>query len=202
MTAIDEAREQLRARKVVPAALPWAPPVLADFLPDRYVMAFDATLTNCGWVIFAVVLGRIMVLARGTIRPVTGETGYMATWDKARQLKYEIDLAIGRWTPPGGYRCDIVVEAPAVKGNRIESSLIAGLLVWMDRPGCSVVSATHVSAVMLGEARMPSAERKKAVRRTVIRLCPEAVGRDWNEHERDALITGLTHLHDERGKAS
>jgi len=71
------------------------------------------------------------------------------------------------------------------------------MLVWLDWPrACHDISATHVSAVLLGDARVRSAERKVAIREAVIRLCPEAAGRRWNEHIRDALATGLTYLHD------
>jgi hypothetical protein len=201
MTAIDDSRALLRARaqKAEAAAPePWRFPELWEFRPNRYVLSFDATLTNCGWVVFAIILGEVTVIAKGTIRPKTDQKGYLETWDKADQLRSEIESLIARWqrTDPDIL---IVVEAPAVSGNRTESSLIAGMLVWCGRRGrCGAVSATHVSAVLLGDPRMKSAPRKKAVREAVVRLYPPAAGRDWNEHERDSLATGMVHLYDTR----
>jgi hypothetical protein len=202
MTAIDDSRALLRARtqKAEAAAPePWHFPDLGEFRLNRYVLALDATLTNCGWVFFAVCLGQVMVIAKGTIRPKTEEKGYLETWDKADQLRREIDALIARWERQDP-RMLLVVEAPSVGGgSRTESSLIAGMLVWCGRRArCAVVSATHVSAVLLGDPRMKSALRKKAVKEAVVRLYPEAAGRDWNEHERDALATGMVHLYDTR----
>lgn len=200
MTAIDDSRALLRARaqKAEAAAPPpWRFPDALDFLPNRYVLAFDATLTNCGWVFFCVCMGAVVVVEKGTFRPKTAEVGYLATWDKADQLGIQIRELIRRWRMADP-RASIVVEAPSVGGgNRTESSLIAGLMVWAGRRSeCAVVSATHVSAVLLGDPKMKSAPRKKAVKEAVVRLYPAAAGRDWNEHERDSLATGLVHLYD------
>jgi hypothetical protein len=204
MTALDDSRALLRARaqKAEAAAPePWRFPDLGEFLQYKYVLAFDATLTNCGWVFFSVILDQVTVLARGTIRPKTAEVGYLGTWDKADQLRREIDRLVDKWQG-NDPRMHLVVEAPSVGGgSRTESSLIAGMLVWCGRAGwCRSVSATHVSAVLLGDPRMKSAPRKKAVKEAVVRLYPPAAGRDWNEHERDSLATGLVHLYDARQK--
>lgn len=202
MSVLEDSRAALRtrARKAEAAAPPpWSFPSPGDFRPNRYVLAFDATLTNCGWVFFAIILGQVMVIAKGTIRPKTAERGYLETWDKADQLRREVESVIARWqrTDP---RMLLVVEAPAVSGNRTESSLIAGLLVWSGRSSwCKAISATHVSAVLLGDPKIKSALRKKGIKEAVVRLFPPAAGRDWNEHERDALATGLVHLYDTNG---
>jgi len=203
MTALDDARALLRARarKAEAAAPePWRFPDLGEFLQYKYVLAFDATLTNCGWVFFCVAYDKVMVIDRGTVRPKTGEVGYLGTWDKADQLRREVDRLVSKWRATDPHR--LVVEAPSVGGgSRTESSLIAGMLVWSGRRSqCAVVSATHVSAVLLGDPRMKSAPRKKAIREAVVRLYPPAAGRDWNEHERDSLATGLVHLYDARQK--
>lgn len=199
-SALDDSRALLRARaqKAEAAAPePWRFPDALDFCPNRYVLVFDATLTNCGWVFFCVCMGAVIVAAKGTIRPKTTEAGYLGTWDKADQLRREIDQLITKWRG-NDPRLLLVVEAPSVGGgSRTESSLIAGMLVWSGRSSwCHVVSATHVSAVLLGDPRMKSAPRKKAVKDAVVRLYPAAAGRNWNEHERDALATGLVHLYD------
>lgn len=197
MTAIDDARSQLRERKKPRQEEPWHFPEPDEFRQDRHVLAFDAALTNCGWTFFMVRSGVVIVIAKGTIRPQTSLTGYLGTWDKAEQLQAEIAGTISRFSLMAYGQCELVVEAPSVGGgSRTESSLIAGMLVRLGRPWCRVISATHVSAVLLGDPRVRSAERKKLIRSAVIRLCPEAAGRTWNEHERDALATGLTCLHD------
>lgn len=199
-SVLDDYRSQLRARaqKAEAAAPePWRFPDALDFCPNRYVLAFDATLTNCGWAFFCVCLGQVSVIDKGTIRPKTAEVGYLGTWDKADQLRREVDGLVRRWKAADP-RTRIVVEAPSVGGgSRTESSLIAGMLVWSGRSGeCAVVSATHVSSVLLGDPKIKSAPRKKAVKEAVVRLYPPAAGRDWNEHERDSLATGLVHLYD------
>lgn len=193
-TTVDRARSQLQDRRTVQiATVPWRPPRVADFASGRRVLAFDATLTHCGWVLFEVRGERIVIIDRGTVNCVTGLRSYLETWDKARQLQPALTAVIvGR-----GCDAEVVVEAPlaASLGNRTESSLIAGMLVWLHNPDrTAVVSATHVAAVLLGEHRIRSADRKKAIRAAVAGLCPEAAARTWNEHQRDALATGLTHL--------
>jgi hypothetical protein len=205
MTVIDDSRAALRARTAKAQAAepePWHFPNLSEFRRDQYVLAFDATLTNCGWVFFSVCFGMMVeVIAKGTVRPKTAEVGYLGTWDKADQLRSEVDGLVRRWRAADPQSL-IVVEAPSVGGgSRTESSLIAGMLVWSGRRSeCAVVSATHVSAVLLGDPKIKSAPRKKAVKEAVVRLYPPAAGRDWNEHERDSLATGLVHLYDVRQK--
>lgn len=202
LQALDRERAQIRARRKAAPAESWRPPVLADFLQDQRVLVFDATLSHCGWA-FLEVLGRVIVHGKGTISPVTSQVGYLGTWDKARilqaRLTEQLEWVSGEFGP-GNPRTKTVVEAPSVGGgSRIESSLIAGMLVWMTDPGeCAAVSATHVSAVLLGDSRVRSAERKKRIREAVIALVPETEGRGFNEHERDALATGLTFLYDAR----
>jgi len=195
VTVIDDARSRLQGRKQPAKGDPWHFPLLDDFAQGIQVLAFDATLSHTGWILFEVTPARILVRYAGIINPLTDLTGYRATWDKARHLKAGLDSVI---LQHGGGSVHRVVEAPSVGGgSRTESSLIAGMLVWLDWPrACHDISATHVSAVLLGDARVRSAERKVAIREAVIRLCPEATGRRWNEHIRDALATGLTYLHD------
>lgn len=196
MTAVDDARARLKTRKKPKAAPPWRRPEPADFLAGQRVLAFDATLTNCGWAAIEVT-DRVIVRAKGTIRPVTDQAGYLGTWDKARMLQ----ACLGEVISCSGPEVQFVVEAPSVGGgSRTESSLIAGMFVWLADPSgpgaCSVVSATHVSSVLLGDPRVRSAERKRRIREEVIRLVPGAAGRDYNEHVRDAIATGLTELYD------
>lgn len=200
MTGVDHLRGQLQARRKAPAAPAWHPPQLSDFQPYTTVLAFDATLSHCGWVLMTAGLERIEIHDKGTINISTELTSYLGTWEKARQLKERL----GRiYVCASGRTNRIALEAPlaAGVGSRSESSLIAGMLVVMRHEKThhvQVVSASHVSAVLLGDHKVKSAERKKRIRAEVIRLIPEAAGRSWNEHERDGAATGLTDLYDLR----
>lgn len=198
MTVIDDARARLADRKKVPASSWQFPDVYADLLGGHKVLVFDGTLTNCGWVLMEVSGGKIAVFDKGTLKPSTHRTGYRETWDKAgilaRMLEQPYLASYSRQAD------SIVVEAPAVKGFRTESSLIAGMLVMLwcrDYADFCDVSATHVSAVLLGESGVRSDERKKRIREAVIRLYPDCAA-GWNEHERDALATGAVHLYDRK----
>lgn len=203
-TVTEAARTRLRAaRASAPAKPPWHPPSWDDFLPGRVITAFDASLLNTGWVAIRAWLRGVDVIGHGTIRPKTDAKGYMATWERARLLEEALrDEALVN----AYIRSDealMAVEAPSVGGgHRTESSLVAGLMVWRQAPAkCARVSATHVSAVLLGDPKVKSEERKGAVKLAVARYVPESAGRDWNEHERDALSVGLTRLYDMRWAA-
>jgi hypothetical protein len=147
VTVIDDARSRLQGRKQPAKGEPWRFPLLDDFAQGVQVLAFDATLSHTGWILFEVVPARILVRYAGIINPLTELTGYRATWDKARHLKAGLDSVILQHGGGGVHR---VVEAPSVGGgSRTESSLIAGMLVWLDWPrACHDISATHVSAVV------------------------------------------------------
>jgi hypothetical protein len=200
VAATEAARTRLRAtRQAAPQRPVWQPPGWDDLFQRRVIIAFDASLVNTGWVLFRAWLAGVDVIGHGTIRPVTEETGYMATWERARQLEAAL------WDESLVIRCMrdeetlMAVEAPPVGGglHRTESSLIAGLTVWRQAPGkCAVVSATHVSAVLLGEPGIRSRKRKPAIKAAVARYVPDSSGRGWTEHERDALSVGLTRLFD------
>jgi hypothetical protein len=197
VTVTEEARLRLRAtRKAAPQRPAWHPPALTDFAPHVRVLAFDASLVNVGWVVL-IVTDRVIVEAHGTIRPEARDDGYMGTWQRASHLRkrlWEENLVLRYMRDPGTEKA---VEAPIVgSGHRTESSLIAGMTVWMESDPCAVISPTHVSAVLLGDPKIKSAERKPAIKAAVCRYVPEAAGRDWNEHCRDGLSVGLTRLHD------
>lgn len=198
MTVIGETRERLRAaRSAAPQRPAWHPPALEDFLRGVTIAAFDASLVNTGWVVLRGWMGGIDVFGHGTIRPKTKAIGYMATWERALLL----DEALQDTLAMAFIRQEstlMAVEAPSVGGgHRTESSLMAGFTVWRLAPDrCEPVSATRVSAVLLGDPRIKSAERKPAIREAVCRYVPQASGRDWNEHERDGLSVALTRLFD------
>lgn len=173
----------------------WQPPVLDDFAPLVCVTAFDGSLGNAGWVRLDVGAEWVNVKGRGTIRPYTELTGYRGTWDRAIQLERELG-EIGTEFALADY---IAVEAPMVAGgHRTESSLIAGLMVWrLALPSRRLdVGATHVSHVLLGNAKVPAERRKGEIKAAVARYIPGSASRAWNEHERDAAAIALTVLWD------
>lgn len=201
MTALmDELATQLKGKKSKKKApRTWTLPILGDLQQNRTVLAFDASLSNVGWVLLWIVHGQVLVMAKGTIKPKTRLTGFLESWDKAEILLGELkDLAYH--FASAEY---IAVEAPSVGGgHRTESSLIAGLMVWLNSLSFKrrAVVATHVSAVMLGNARIPTEHRKQAVREALARYIPGSEGRSWNEHERDAALIALTVLWDEANR--
>ena len=196
---MDAHAARLRARRS--AAEPeWRFPSIGDFLHWRRVLAFDATLSHTGWACMEARPGGWLVISKGCINPATDKVSYLGTWDKAQQLNRELgDLEA--WARCAGA---VVVEAPSVGGgSRTESSLIAGLVISMRWPDKTVaISATHVSAVLLGDARVRSAERKTRIAAAVARLYPEGgtAGRGWNEHVRDGFATGAVYLYDQKQK--
>jgi hypothetical protein len=192
-------REQLAGRRKRPAPPPWRFPLLSSFAPGQLVLALDATLSHCGWVLLYASEGQVIILGRGTISPVTERRSFLETWDKAARLREELDV-LRTALEFREYR--VAVEAPSVGGgHRTESSLIAGTLVHLAWPDAVPVHVAHISALLTGDGRMASAQRKPAIRRAVSLLVPEAAGRTWNEHQRDAVAVGLTWLHDIQERA-
>jgi Holliday junction resolvasome RuvABC endonuclease subunit len=197
----EETRQRLKtgaaaARKRIPAKPPWNPLIPADLQPDVRVLAFDASLANVGWAVVWAEPDKVHVSAHGTIRPQARDDGYMGTWRRAAELRARLlgDSLFHAHVRSGS---PVGVEAPLVgSGHRTESSLVAGLMVWQTFGKVAVVAATHVSAVLLGDPRVLSADRKKRVKAEVVRLFPGAVGRDYNEHERDAVSVALVMLRD------
>lgn len=196
--AIDRLETRLASGRRRSAQETWEPPRLCDFAPGVTVMAFDGSLGNTGWLLASAGPG-ITVYEKGTIRPQTVLDGYLGTWERAAQLRAELEM-IGHLAIGASY---IAVEAPMVAGgHRTESSLVAGLQVWQwaaHRAGVARrmdVGATHVSSVLLGNARVPRDKRKAAVKAAVARYIPGSDGRGFNEHERDAAAIALTVLWD------
>lgn len=172
------------------------PPAPGDFYPDLRVMAFDASLGNVGWMDLVVLASSICLWDKGTIRVETEEKGFLGTWERARLL----NLALHGYGWMMARSDHVVVESPSVGGgHRTESSLIAGLQVYQMAPAKThVVSAQHVAWVLTGSARYEDGTaRKQAVKRALAQLVPGSDSPRWgNEHERDALAAGLTHLWD------
>ena len=201
MVSATDLRGQLAGRRKQRhlAVPPWQFPLLSSFAPDRTVLAFDATLSHCGWVLLTVSEGQVFIHGRSTISPVTERRSFLETWDKAARLREELDV-LRTALEFRGYQ--VAVEAPSVGGgHRTESSLIAGTLVHLAWPDVVPVHVAHISSLLTGDGRMASEQRKPAIRKAVSLLVPEAAGRTWNEHQRDAVAVGLTWLHDIQERA-
>ena len=186
----EDLRAQVESRKSARLA-PWTPPELSAFRPCT-VLAFDPSLSSTGWVKLHVKWRwkkdpEIEIWARGTLRVKTAETGYLATYDKASRMKALIEETVWREVDLARLP-DIAWEAPAVAGHRLESSLIAGFLVYeaSGRAG-TAISANHASYLLTGSP----AHVKREIAAAVARYVPETSGRGWNEHQRDALAIGL-----------
>lgn len=192
-------REELSALAGPPKApaLQWEPPGIREFLWKVVVLAFDQSLSNCGWIAFSIHNGKIVVYNKGTLRPRTGERGFMGTWGKASQLRQDLAMIIS-WYPGADH---IVYENPAVHGHRLESSLLAGQILYeLSLDKGQNIDAQHACKVLCGRP-LRSDDRKQAIRAAVARYVPDSATRHWNEHQRDALALGLTHLYDLRQAA-
>jgi hypothetical protein len=192
LTLWEELRARVEASQLVTRAPAWAAPVPIDFRPLK-VIAFDPSLTSTGWVFLRVsritkTETRLILVSKGTLRVRAEQDGYLGTYEKASRMKALIEETLWREVdarfPPA-----IAWEAPAVRGHRLESSLIAGFLVYeaSHRAG-SPVSANHASWQLTGD---PS-HGKREIAAAVARYFPSSAGRTWNEHERDAMAIALS----------
>lgn len=156
------------------------------------ILSVDQTLSKAGWVFFWMGLdGRPVVHERGMIKPVTVETSFLGTYSKTLQVERELELIVASLPVAG-----LVFEMPAVGGYRVESSLMAGYacLAVARRRGLRyrIMSAQHARVVMCGPGK---GNDKSAMQQAMKPYCE---GSRWNEHQRDALGNGMTHLHELR----
>jgi hypothetical protein len=188
----EELRDRLAASQLVSYPRRWSAPQTADFRPVR-VLAFDPSLSATGWVRLKVSrrfrdCTQITVQAKGTLRVRVLADGYLGTYEKASRMKGLIEETV--WREQDLRHPPLVAwEAPAVRGHRLESSLIAGFLVYeaSHRAG-SAISANHASWQLTGS----SAHDKHEIAQAVARYVPSSAGRLWNQHERDALAIALS----------
>ena len=184
---------------------PWRAPLLSDFEHDTRVVALDQTLSNCGLVVIrimpdedyrAAVYGcQVQVGLHQTIRPGTDLLSFPGTYEKGRQLDHELEPWLSRSMYPAATPLHVAYEMPSVAGRRAESSLLAGFVIARRCPGAVMVSPMHVHAVLAGKPRRAETA-KQEIAEAVARYVPGSASREWNEHERDALAIGLTHLYD------
>ena len=172
----------------------WTPPQGTDFKPVK-VLAFDPSLSATGWVhlkvswvyISAEPLVRIRLFDKGTLRVRSAERGYLGTYDRASRMLALIQETVWREVDVR-FPSLIAHEAPAVRGHRLESSLIAGFCVYEVSGRTSVtVSANHASWLLTGNP----AHDKHEIAAAVARYVDGTTERTWNQNERDALAIAL-----------
>jgi Holliday junction resolvasome RuvABC endonuclease subunit len=175
------------------APAPWEPPEVTDFMGALEVLAFDPSLSAAGWVGLIRRRREIEILGHGTLRPRTELKGYRATYDKASQLRMMATALFQDEFPKTTPNFRIAWEAPPVRGQRTESTLIAGWICYDLLQEGTPVQASHASKVLAGNPR----HHKEEIRLAVARYVPEVLNRSWDQHQRDALAVGLTVLYDE-----
>ena len=174
-------------RAFLPRPIPTDPALLAA----GAVLAFDAALSNTGWVMLRRdELGALAVLEAGTIRPTTAGRSHEGSYDKASQLAAVLGPLLRAWAGRGA----VVCERPAVSGYRTDSALLAAYAVHQACVDAGVgapvlVSRTHVLSLLLG----PGTQTKAASTACARAWLP---GVRFNEHTADAALLGITALFD------
>lgn len=189
-------RERVREapKKAVRRKKAWEAPANTDFLPHTRVLAFDQSLTHTGWVDFQVTSeGVLLVYRRGTINIAVATKGHVGTMDKADILKRALaKQSVGTYM-------HIIGEMTPVQGWRLESSLLAGYVLRDAYPDVRFVSRQSALALLLPpEKRAEKKHSREVLARfpmTEFHLLHGSGSSRWNEHQRDALMLGLTHLH-------
>jgi Holliday junction resolvasome RuvABC endonuclease subunit len=183
-----------RTRKVAPT---FRPPTAADFRIESQILAFDQTLSNCGWALVNTEGGKVTVPESGTIKPPTlnGQKGFEATLAKAvplaSRIQHVLNMQYSRFE-------EVVLELPAVVGYRTESSLIAAVMICveLDRMGCKqpeFVSRQAAGTVLVGDRHASKTESSRFVN-DLITEHPTGTG-CWTEHVRDAVFVGAKYLY-------
>ena len=176
----------------------WEAPHWSEFAPNVRVVAFDQSLTHTGWVDFEVgSQGALIIYGRGTINITVSTKGHVSTMDKADDL---LDALRDRHIPT---YARIVGEMTPVVGYRLESSLLAGYVLRQAYRDVEFVSRQSALALLLP---LDQRKAKKYSREVLNRYASVETASDrtmrWNEHQRDALMLGLTRLHQIAKEAS
>jgi len=169
----------------------WEAPDLESFSYGS-VLAFDQTLTNTGvaWVIND--HEGLRALDCTTLVTKTTAKGHEGSIQKGLMLDNLLwDLVDG----VAGRNADVFVyEQPAVQGYRLESSLMAALMIRKRWPSAVGIYNQHAKAVMLHpDKRSEKRHVKEAVEALIPNFRRTGV---WNQHVHDAVMLGLTYLHD------
>ena len=174
----------------------WVAPRVDEFAEKIRVLCFDQSVNNTGVVMLWADYGRVTVWSQQTLVP-----------DKDPDL-FSVDRIIQRAVSQDEFireaiceaRADgkvdaVVVERTPLEGYRTESSLLASFSIHRLAPEIlgvpvTVVANNHAKAVMLAPNRRSEKIHTKDL------LDRYRIPGRWNEHTRDALLLGLTHLYD------
>lgn len=173
----------------------WAQPMVSEFLHGVNILSFDQSLGKTGWVNLTVNWGEIQVASHGTLRTVTSNDGFQGSFDRADRLRDRLfeehdNLAFH------GIPYAVIMEMPAVRGRRIESSFLAAYVVrkycheWWEDPTMVSIQASRRNLAGPG-----TQNDKKAGHEALADYIPETASRQWNEDERDAALNALNHLY-------
>lgn len=195
---LQRIREKVAEAKSLKTPKSYRPPVVSDFAPDVQILAFDQTLSNCGWSLINTEDSAITVVDSGTIRPpaipVTVK-GFEATFTKSIMIARDIRLLLRRLH--GQYE-QVVLELPAVIGYRTESSLVAAVTICLALDEAEESFPTFVSRQSAATklAGSPSATKKVTndLVESLVDAHPTGTGQ-WTEHVRDAVLVGLRALY-------
>lgn len=190
-------RAAIEETKGLKVSRTFRPPIPESFAPDVQILAFDQSLTHCGWALVNTEED-ITVPDSGTIRaPILGSSvrGFQATMAKSIPLARKVADLLNHLY---GQFEQTVLEMPSVAGYRTESSLIAAvtICVELDRLGLEqpvLVSRQSAGAKLCGNRMAYKKESSELVNRLVAHH-PSGTGQ-WTEHVRDAVFVGLTHLY-------
>lgn len=170
-------------------------PESSDF-GEGVVLAFDQTLTKTGWSLVVHHHGLLGVPDCGVLeaRP-EGVTGFEETFAKDLLMEERIRRVVMQGS---GYRLIAIVhEMPAVKGYRLESSLMAAAAIRrqvrrqvMNVP-VVMINRQSAYAALVGAP----ADQKAKGTATVNRLLAYHRGQRWTQDIHDAVLLGLKHLH-------
>lgn len=173
-----------------------------DFAKGKLI-AFDQTLGNTG---IAIIENKDQpkLIYTEVFKRIEPLKGFDSTIARAIELGNELH----KWfmEPDHVHNVDaIIYEMPAVRGYRTESSLLAAFLInqAIDNIGLKIpivsVSNTHAKKVIGLKTRSSKSEVKKAVEE-ILGLDKNNLPKIWNQHTSDAVMLGLTYLHDLRVK--
>lgn len=166
-------------------------------------LSFDQTLTKTGWSLVRVKEDHeVNLMAGGLLKPVCDPEivtrgGFWHTYEKARLMRGAIRRVLAQTfftdLPP-----HVVVEMPAVQGHRIESALIAGLLVVEEvaEDWPLDVHPVMISALAARARFLPKEQREKRdVTAYVNGLLPDhEEATAWNQDVHDSVLNALYYL--------
>lgn len=171
----------------------WLPPGLDQFATG-HIFALDQSLTNTGVVRMEISEQGLIVHEKFTIRPLTDRESFWGSYDKTEGTLNELINFFRIWPMVK----DVVCEMPAVGGMRTDSSLLAGYAAYRASKAAgkqlSMVSMLHTRKVLGG----PTCKTKYDLKLALAKILPASQRRPWNEHTRDGLGLGLTHLYDRK----